>query len=110
MFRVNVSGRVERMCFDKTGTICEDGLSVFGVHPTRPGAEGFTSELLSDISKAPAPLIWTLAACHTLNLLDTRIIGDPLDVEMFDATHWVRRNHCLQSKRNAYLTKHVCSR
>jgi len=76
------------MCFDKTGTICEDGLSVLGVRQAHNGH--FDDHVLPDISKAPAPLIWTLASCHTLNLHGTRIIGDPLDIEMFDATHWVR--------------------
>jgi cation-transporting ATPase 13A3/4/5 len=96
---VNVSGQVDVMCFDKTGTLTEEGLSVFGLHACSDRA--FHDGLESDITKAPLPLMWVMAACHSLNLHDGKYIGDPLDIQMFESTSWVR--NFMASSTYAYL-------
>ena len=54
------------------------------------------SELHSEVSEVPAqggpngkiPLLHALATCHALKLIDGEVIGDPLDVKMFEYTGW----------------------
>lgn len=46
-------------------------------------------ELIPELQKAPVPLLHILASCHSLSVLNGQLIGDPLDVKMFEATHWV---------------------
>lgn len=35
------------------------------------------------------PLCGAMASCHSLVVLDKKIQGDPLDLKMFEGTHWV---------------------
>ncbi|KAM5507570.1 hypothetical protein McanMca71_000837 [Microsporum canis] len=100
--RVNVAGKLDVVCFDKTGTLTEDGLDVLGII-NFPFGYRF-SELLTE-----APLIlpqlrsdrdptqdygpntailYTMATCHSLRMIDGELIGDPLDVKMFEFTNW----------------------
>lgn len=34
-------------------------------------------------------VIIAMACCHSLTIVDGEIIGDPMDMKMFEATHWV---------------------
>lgn len=36
-----------------------------------------------------SPLLICLASCHSLTIIDQKLIGDPLDLQMFEATGWV---------------------
>jgi cation-transporting ATPase 13A3/4/5 len=93
--RVNIGGKVNVICFDKTGTLTEDGLDVLGVR-TIDRHEGRFSELQGDITEVPitggssgrTPLLYALATCHQLKLIDGEVIGDPLDIKMFEFTGW----------------------
>ncbi|EAS30876.2 P-type ATPase [Coccidioides immitis RS] len=100
--RVNVAGKLDVVCFDKTGTLTEDGLDVLGVRLVNQDFR--FSELLVDASSIlPYPLyerdptidynfnaaiLYTMATCHSLKLVDGELIGDPLDVKMFEFTGW----------------------
>ena len=35
-----------------------------------------------------SPLLTCLATCHSLTLINNELIGDPLDVKMFESTKW----------------------
>ncbi|KAH8119391.1 Ca-transporting ATPase [Phellopilus nigrolimitatus] len=92
--RVNVSGKVNVCCFDKTGTLTEDGLDILGVRGLERNAHQF-GELIEDIHDLPsdagsgkALFIQALATCHMLQVVDGEILGDPLDVKMFNFTQW----------------------
>nr|XP_019012720.1 cation-transporting ATPase 13A3/4/5 [Kwoniella pini CBS 10737]OCF51501.1 cation-transporting ATPase 13A3/4/5 [Kwoniella pini CBS 10737] len=93
--RVNIGGKVNVVCFDKTGTLTEDGLDVLGVRTIDREDHRF-SELHSEISDVPiegglngkTPLLYALATCHALKLIDGEVIGDPLDIKMFEYTGW----------------------
>mmetsp|Transcript_20060 Transcript_20060/g.33425 ORF Transcript_20060/g.33425 Transcript_20060/m.33425 type:complete len:1211 (-) Transcript_20060:355-3987(-) len=104
--RVNVSGKIKLICFDKTGTLTEDGLDVFGVRPVeiptsicngngnasaseeKPRPTRFLP-LLEDISQVSPPLLHILAACHSITEVQGELVGDPLDLIMFNAVQWV---------------------
>lgn len=94
--RVNMGGKVNVVCFDKTGTLTEDGLDVLGTR-TVDAHTGQFSELhqnAEDIEEQPGPnsaplsLLHALATCHSLKVVNGEVIGDPLDVKMFEYTRW----------------------
>ncbi|RAH48335.1 putative P-type ATPase [Aspergillus brunneoviolaceus CBS 621.78] len=99
--RVNVGGKLDIICFDKTGTLTEDGLDVLGIRIADKN-ESF-SGLISTIYFDTAPLadrttiqrdtrhdniLYTMATCHSLRVVDGELLGDPLDVKMFQFTGW----------------------
>jgi cation-transporting ATPase 13A2 len=101
--RVNVGGKLDVICFDKTGTLTEEGLDVLGARVTVRSANRF-SELLEDpLDVVPSSqynrdptidysahkaILYTMATCHSLRLIDGELLGDPLDVKMFNFTGW----------------------
>lgn len=118
--RINVAGKVKLVCFDKvnmkekkfnlflethiiilfnfnrsfqTGTLTEEGLSVWGVLTV-------TGKSLVNIEEKPqslpimAPVLHAMASCHALTKIDGVLCGDPLDLSMFESTEWVR--YCLR--------------
>jgi cation-transporting ATPase 13A2 len=93
--RVNIGGKVNVVCFDKTGTLTEDGLDVLGVRTIDRHDERF-SELHAEVQEVPSqggangktPLLYALATCHALKLIEGEVIGDPLDIKMFEFTGW----------------------
>jgi cation-transporting ATPase 13A3/4/5 len=91
---VNVSGKVNVCCFDKTGTLTEDGLDILGVRAV-DWNHGTFRELIDDVHDLPlstgagrASFLQALATCHMLRIVDSEIVGDPLDVKMFNFTQW----------------------
>ncbi len=101
--RVNVGGKLDVVCFDKTGTLTEEGLDVLGVRVVERPRNRF-SELLAhpfDILPnsqhdrdptvqylAHKTILYTMATCHSLRKIDDELVGDPLDVKMFEFTGW----------------------
>ena len=90
--RVNVGGRINVCCFDKTGTLTEDGLDILGVRALERNVHRF-GELIEDVRDLPtnhgkANFLYALATCHSLKKVDGEVIGDPLDVKMFEFTKW----------------------
>ncbi|PVD35316.1 hypothetical protein C0Q70_02276 [Pomacea canaliculata] len=70
----------------KTGTLTEDGLNMQGVVPAS-GAK-FDPEI-RDLTLLPkGPLIEAMATCHSLTIIEGQLMGDPLDLIMFNATNW----------------------
>jgi cation-transporting ATPase 13A2 len=115
--RVNLAGRVNMICFDKTGTLTEDHLDIFGFRPTKLDKDGIfnfdnfisncknmqTSSYEYYKQKAENPeiaskrnknkdlngfFVESLASCHGITRVNGKIIGDPIDVKMFEASGW----------------------
>ncbi|XP_064642125.1 polyamine-transporting ATPase 13A3-like isoform X2 [Lineus longissimus] len=83
---INICGTVNVVCFDKTGTLTEDGLDMWGVAPVEN--ERFL-QVEQDMTKLPREhLLYTMACCHSLTIIDGEICGDPLDLKMVEATNW----------------------
>jgi len=125
--RVNVSGRVNMICFDKTGTLTEDHLDIYGFRPTKLTKSLFSfdsfinscketqnesyeyykeiaanenNNLASDKQKHLKKLfIECLASCHGITRVNGKIIGDPIDVKMFEASGW-ELNENLENQEN----------
>lgn len=101
--RVNVGGKLDIMCFDKTGTLTEEGLDVLGVRVVSPERRTFedlvttADALVSDPNTAPhakdaerthRAVLYTMATCHSLREVNDELVGDPLDLKMFEFTGW----------------------
>lgn len=101
--RVNVGGKLDIVCFDKTGTLTEDGLDVLGVRVVQQPASRFSDMLPDSLSLLPAAgyerdptvdydshkaILYAMATCHSLRVVDDQLVGDPLDLKMFDFTGW----------------------
>lgn len=105
-----MAGRVTTFVFDKTGTLTEDGLSVQGFRPSsehfdqQKVYQDFTTncgDLLSGKkwwqlknsewhrSLTKTLLLEAMASCTAITYVNGGLIGDPLDVKMFQATGWV---------------------
>ncbi|KIX10370.1 uncharacterized protein Z518_01452 [Rhinocladiella mackenziei CBS 650.93] len=101
--RVNVAGKLDVICFDKTGTLTEDGLDVLGVRLVQHPEIRF-GDILEEAHELlpPSPydrdptvdyrvnktMLYTMATCHSLRSVDDELIGDPLDLKMFQYTDW----------------------
>ncbi|KAF2474203.1 uncharacterized protein BDR25DRAFT_323219 [Lindgomyces ingoldianus] len=101
--RVNVGGKLDVICFDKTGTLTEEGLDVLGVRVVQRPTNGFSDILTDAIEVLPGAsyerdptvnysvhkaILYTMATCHSLRVIDDELLGDPLDVKMFNFTGW----------------------
>jgi predicted P-type ATPase len=110
--RVNVAGTVDLVCFDKTGTLTEDHLDIYGFRPVKLSHGLFmfdnyctnvdshaeeskkfykekTLDNNTDKTKEIKNLFMEcLASCHTITKVDGKLVGDPIDVKMFNACGW----------------------
>jgi len=80
------SPSIDCICFDKTGTLTEDGLDMWGVVSVSDGKfqlpiKDISSLTLSDI-------LIGMVTCHGLTIIDNQLVGDPLDLKMFESTGW----------------------
>ncbi|XP_043505949.1 polyamine-transporting ATPase 13A3 isoform X1 [Polistes fuscatus] len=83
---INVSGSIDCICFDKTGTLTEDGLDMWGVVPASETKFQFP---IKDITTLPlSDLLIGMVTCHGITIIDNQLVGDPLDLKMFESTGW----------------------
>jgi cation-transporting ATPase 13A2 len=96
--RVNVGGKIDIMCFDKTGTLTEEGLDIMGVRVVSRSRNSF-DDVVTDAQSLLSPevikstdtnraILFTMATCHSLRSVDDELVGDPLDLKMFEFTGW----------------------
>ncbi|KXS15518.1 hypothetical protein M427DRAFT_44373 [Gonapodya prolifera JEL478] len=99
--RINLAGRVDAACWDKTGTLTETGVRFVGLDKWEAAA-GFCGIERSvggnagrsssarrnatplDLFGGNVPLV--MAVCHGLNVVDGALAGYSLDTELFTAT------------------------
>ena len=109
--QVQVCGKIKVFCFDKTGTLTEDGLDIKGLQASQGTQFAHLlymtlfdydrfDPFVSDSKGLPATdsLLHAFGTCHSLARLmrrnvqpgepDSDIIGDPLEILMFDMTGW----------------------
>lgn len=85
-----MAGQLDLICFDKTGTLTEEGVDVLGVmsvndvHQLSP---------LQSVPSASLNMQRCLATCHALTGVGGTLVGDPLDLKMFEATEWYLNPH-----------------
>jgi magnesium-transporting ATPase (P-type) len=90
--RITLAGKVKVFCFDKTGTIIlrlgtmtKEGLEFSGVREIRGQNEvtslNSTFQSFSDLMKI------AMQSCHSLSLMQHKVVGNFVDTEMFRATN-----------------------
>jgi cation-transporting ATPase 13A2 len=122
--RVNLAGRVNMICFDKTGTLTEDHLDIYGFRPVKLSQglfafDAFRESLdrlcdesynhyknkmkkgghLDKSKEVKSLFVECLTSCHSITEVDGKLIGDPIDVRMFNATGWTL-NENLDNQEN----------
>ena len=114
--RVNSAGKVNILCFDKTGTLTEDHLDIYGYRPVKMKNKNqefyftdFTNKAIINSNEAydyykqkktndklhkdknkdlNLFFVECLATCHCATYVNEKIIGDPIDVKMFESSGW----------------------
>ena len=82
-----MAGSVNLALFDKTGTLTVDGLTFTGFLPMSSSFD--PSEIISKIPKCSEIIQSALASCNSLSKTSSgKLIGDPLDIEIFNSTGW----------------------
>ena len=121
--RVNIVGKINMICFDKTGTLTEDHLDIAGYRPIvmkenkfvfddfQKNADSYTQvgythykekskKTVKDKTKDLKQLfVECLATCHGITTVKGKLIGDPIDVKMFQSCGWVLKEN-VENKNN----------
>ena len=128
--RVNMAGKVNVICFDKTGTLTEDHLQIAGYVPVKLSTSSnntFTfDKYITDVSiynndvynhykhkmlddtfhnkneDLKQLFVECLACCHGISQVKAKLVGDPIDVEMFQGIKWnIKENITTQDDNNS---------
>jgi len=118
--RINITGAVNMIVFDKTGTLTEDYLDISGYVPIkinsvnqkfefdnyRINAEKYSEEAIEHYKKKIKKnnyfnknkdlrqlYVECLACCHCLTRVKGKLIGDPLDLKMFEGINWIMKEN-----------------
>lgn len=94
--RLHYAGRLDTMCWDKTGTITVPSLTFSGVH--YPQEEESVSMSKLDFSPMkvmahPTCLERFMIVCHGLTRPENEYLGHALDIETFRMTEWSIEKH-----------------
>ena len=123
--RVNVLGKVNIICFDKTGTLTEDHLDISGYVPVKLTNTGFAFDEFKSNSQEYSLYVYDhyknkmlnnnyhdknkdlkqlyvecLATCHCITVVKEKLIGDPIDVKMFEGVGWQLKENSKNSNDN----------
>ena len=129
--RVNIAGKVNILCFDKTGTLTEDHLDIYGYRAVKMKSKSqdfqftpFIKEAYQNSSDAynyykqkrtnkkqqkdknkdlNLFFVECLATCHCATYVNDKIIGDPVDVKMFESSGWtLHENNSEQEEKTSH--------
>ncbi|KAL9655984.1 hypothetical protein ABK040_007605 [Willaertia magna] len=95
--RVNVSGIIKLIVFDKTNTLTRDGLDLLGISTIDLNNGTFNSfikdtDLLKELTNDNYFMIG-MASCHNLSFLNNKLVGDPLEIKIFESTKWILKEN-----------------
>ncbi|XP_069583241.1 probable cation-transporting ATPase 13A4 isoform X1 [Ranitomeya imitator] len=96
--RINLAGQLNLMCFDKTGTLTEDILDLNGVLPCDKRCFQDTIFLTSKLCWCP--ILQAMTSCHSLITMDGKLLGDPMDLKMFEGTGWELVDYKVKIREN----------
>ena len=129
--RVNIAGKVNILCFDKTGTLTEDHLDIYGYRSVKMKSKSqdfqfnpFIKDAYENASEAynyykqkrgkekqhkdknkdlNLFFVECLATCHCATYVNDKIIGDPVDVKMFESSGWtLHENSADQEEKTSH--------
>lgn len=86
--KTNVKAILNYFHFIQTGTLTEDGLDMWGVVP-KSSTNQFQIPL-KDVKRLPYDhFLFGMVTCHSITVMNGMMMGDPLDLKMFDSTGWI---------------------
>ena len=121
---IKKAGSVNILVFDKTGTLTEDHLDINGFVTVKMNKNkqfefnNFTESCLNDSNividhfKNKNPnykninkdllqyYVECLACCHCLTYVKEKLLGDPIDVKMFESTDWIMKENSNTGNEN----------
>ena len=124
--RINMAGRVNILVFDKTGTITENSMDKIEFISVKintnkefefnPLTESILndSNIVIDYFKKKGPnykdankdllqyYVECLACCHHITYANDNLVGDPLDVKMFESLDWIMKENTNIIERDNY--------
>lgn len=86
------AGRMNLVCFDKTGTLTEDRMKLKGLIVPEEHTLGTIKSKLDDGTLINQRVTELMACCHSLDIVDGKISGDPIEVEIQQSTGFTLRN------------------
>ncbi|CAO3599019.1 unnamed protein product [Absidia cylindrospora] len=86
--RINLSGKVRIFCFDKTGTLTREGLEFYGAVGKSDNGDTATSDRIEDPTLMEPTFAMGIATCHAVTKMKDQFIGNPVDIESFNAMKW----------------------
>ena len=110
--RVNLLGKINTIVFDKTGTLTEDHLEIYGFCPVKMESNNFIFDNFIKDAKDIASRTYSyykkkkltnekelnddlnllfvecLASCHSATIVNNTVVGDPIDINMFQSCDW----------------------
>ena len=110
--RVNLLGKINTIVFDKTGTLTEDTLDIYGFCPVKIESNNVIFDNFIPDAKETALrsylyykkkklanekdlndelnlfFVECLASCHSATIVNNEIVGDPIDINMFQSCDW----------------------
>ena len=95
--KINLASNINVFCFDKTGTLTEEGLDLYGVAPAGEENLKLQSSHYLNVEEQDSPLFACMALCHSLQKIDNILVGDPLEIKMFESSKWI-----LEENHNAF--------
>ena len=123
--RINKAGTVNILVFDKTGTLTEDHLDIKGFVTTKinenkkfefndfnSSCEKDSNIIIEHFKKRNKDnknynkdllqyYVECLACCHCLTYVKEKLLGDPIDVRMFEGVGWtMKENENIGNKNN----------
>ena len=115
--RLNRAGEVNILVFDKTGTLTEDHLDIKGFVTTKingnkkfefnnfnENCENYSNIVVNHFKRGDKNekdfnkdllqyYVECLACCHQLTYVKEKLLGDPIDVQMFESTGWILKEN-----------------
>ncbi|CAK9303868.1 unnamed protein product [Gordionus sp. m RMFG-2023] len=85
---IAVSGAINAIIFDKTGTLTENEIEILGIVDINNSTMKFNDRVTFPDKLEFGSFLKALVTCHTLSVIDNNLIGDPLDMKMFESTKW----------------------
>ncbi|KAJ2617020.1 hypothetical protein H4S08_000504 [Coemansia sp. RSA 1365] len=89
--RIMMAGKVQIFCFDKTGTLTKEGLEFYGAQMSRPFEDQTSAafdKFNTDLASSDEIFHMGVASCHAVTDLNGQLIGNPVDIEQFQASQW----------------------
>ncbi|RHY85377.1 hypothetical protein DYB26_014953, partial [Aphanomyces astaci] len=89
-FRIPFAGKVDVVCFDKTGTLTSDALEMHGVAGLLATSVVPLDNPVQLVAPTalPTSVQLILAGCHSLMVVDGKVLGDPLETTILSHVKW----------------------